>query len=461
MNRVTKKPIFGSRFGDVSVMAASYDHVRLEGEYADGASSDRVAYRVTAAYENSNSDRPYHSLERSAFSPSLSYRPGGGRELLVQADILFDDRLPDRGIPSFQGAPLDEAQPYLLRLSVGRLPAESRRLAVGHVAAVARPAMDAQEHVPRHLLHQRVQQHAARRRHSSQRHALRRALAVQLERQPEQPVQPDGPGDGVLDRRPHAFGAARRGVRAAADQHPAVQRHRVDGHRGEPAAHATGLRHHGRDEQRVHGHLRRALRPGSDLHRRSLARAPRRSRRRQRPAPRRPSPGEHGPGARGHRVQSACRPGVQGAAERLALRQREPVVPAERRRAVARDEQRGSRARADDQLRRRREGRSPAPSPDADVLRVPAGSDERQDDRSARSHEARPRRPPAQQRRGIHRGRRDRQRLEPQRRPDAARPDHPAVERRHERRAGARQRNRQRLEAQRIALDGATRRRAA
>jgi catecholate siderophore receptor len=67
---------------------------------------------VTAAYENSNSDRPYYSLERSAFSPSLSYRPGGGRELLVQADILFDDRLPDRGIPSFQGAPLDEARPY-------------------------------------------------------------------------------------------------------------------------------------------------------------------------------------------------------------------------------------------------------------------------------------------------------------------------------------------------------------
>jgi catecholate siderophore receptor len=93
VNRVTKKPIFGSRF-------------------ADGASSDRVAYRVTAAYENSNSDRPYYSLERSAFSPSLSYRPGGGRELLVQADILFDDRLPDRGIPSFQGAPLDEARPY-------------------------------------------------------------------------------------------------------------------------------------------------------------------------------------------------------------------------------------------------------------------------------------------------------------------------------------------------------------
>jgi catecholate siderophore receptor len=112
VNRVTKKPIFGSRFGDVSVMAASYDHVRLEGEYADGASSDRFAYRATAAYENSNGDRPYYSLERSAFSPSLSYRPGGGRELLVQADILFDDRLPDRGIPSFQGVPLDEAQPY-------------------------------------------------------------------------------------------------------------------------------------------------------------------------------------------------------------------------------------------------------------------------------------------------------------------------------------------------------------
>ena len=92
VNRVTKKPIFGSRFGDVSVMAASYDHVRLEGEYPDGASSDRVANRVTAAYENSNSDRPTTRSSAAPFRRRLSYRPGGGRELLVQADILFDDR---------------------------------------------------------------------------------------------------------------------------------------------------------------------------------------------------------------------------------------------------------------------------------------------------------------------------------------------------------------------------------
>src|SRR4029079_16834867 len=89
VNRVTKKPIFGSRFGDVSVMAASYDHVRLEGEYADGASSDRVAYRVTAAYENSDGDRPYYSLERSAFSPSLSYSAGGGCELVLAVVTLL------------------------------------------------------------------------------------------------------------------------------------------------------------------------------------------------------------------------------------------------------------------------------------------------------------------------------------------------------------------------------------
>jgi catecholate siderophore receptor len=112
VNRVTKKPIFGTRFGDVSLLAASYDHVRVEGDYVDGASSDRVAYRVTAAYENSNSNRPYYSLDRTAFSPSIGYRPRAGRELLVQADVLFDNRLPDRGIPSFQGRPLDEARPF-------------------------------------------------------------------------------------------------------------------------------------------------------------------------------------------------------------------------------------------------------------------------------------------------------------------------------------------------------------
>ena len=78
LNRVTKKPMFGSRFGDISVIGGSYDRARIQGDYADGRASDKIAYRIAGAYENSDSHRPYFSLERTSISPSLSYRPQPG-----------------------------------------------------------------------------------------------------------------------------------------------------------------------------------------------------------------------------------------------------------------------------------------------------------------------------------------------------------------------------------------------
>jgi catecholate siderophore receptor len=112
LNRVTKKPAFGSRFGDISVIGGSYDRARVQADYADGRASDKLAYRISGAYENSDSHRPYFSLERTSISPSLAYRPRQGSEFLIQGDFLADDRLPDRGIPSWQGEPLDDARPF-------------------------------------------------------------------------------------------------------------------------------------------------------------------------------------------------------------------------------------------------------------------------------------------------------------------------------------------------------------
>lgn len=112
LNRVTKKPMFGSRFGDISVIGGSYDRARIQGDFADGRASDNVAYRIAGAYENSDSHRPYFSLERTSISPSLAYRPRSGSELLIQGEFLADDRVPDRGIPSWQGQPLEIARPF-------------------------------------------------------------------------------------------------------------------------------------------------------------------------------------------------------------------------------------------------------------------------------------------------------------------------------------------------------------
>jgi catecholate siderophore receptor len=112
VNRVTKKPIFGTPIADVSVILGSYDRKRVAADAGRSFADRRLALRVTGAFEQSGSHRPYYSLDRSALAPSLAWRPRDGAELLVQAEFLADDRLPDRGIPSYQGRPVDAARAY-------------------------------------------------------------------------------------------------------------------------------------------------------------------------------------------------------------------------------------------------------------------------------------------------------------------------------------------------------------
>ncbi len=110
VNRVTKKPVFGAPLADVSVVAGSFDRRRLAADVGRSFDDRRVSLRLTGAYEDSGSHRPHYSLERVAIAPSLAWRPRAGSELLVQAEFLTDDRLPDRGVPSFAGRPVDRAR---------------------------------------------------------------------------------------------------------------------------------------------------------------------------------------------------------------------------------------------------------------------------------------------------------------------------------------------------------------
>ena len=110
VNRVTKKPLFGQAVTELTVTAGSFDRRRVQGDVGRSFANNRIAYRITGAYENSGSHRPYYSLERAAVSPSLAWRSPRGTEVLVQADFLDDTRVPDRGIPSFDGEPVHAAR---------------------------------------------------------------------------------------------------------------------------------------------------------------------------------------------------------------------------------------------------------------------------------------------------------------------------------------------------------------
>jgi catecholate siderophore receptor len=109
VNRVTKKPIFGSPIAEVTAVAGSFDRRRLTADVGRPL-GPALSFRLNAAWEDTESHRPFYSLERIAIAPALSWRPRQGAELMFQTELLRDDRVPDRGIPSFDGRPIDDVR---------------------------------------------------------------------------------------------------------------------------------------------------------------------------------------------------------------------------------------------------------------------------------------------------------------------------------------------------------------
>jgi len=105
VNRVSKKPDFGSDIGEISVAAGSHGFLRGTFDIGRGDGDDS-AWRFNAAAERADSFRDHYSLERRMLAPSAAWRLGNGT-LLVQAELLKDRRTPDRGIPGINGRPAD------------------------------------------------------------------------------------------------------------------------------------------------------------------------------------------------------------------------------------------------------------------------------------------------------------------------------------------------------------------
>ena len=106
INRVIKKaeieqPLmfeFGTTIG-------SYGEKRLTTDMGTSFLGDKLATRLTGAYEDTNSFRHFYGLNRYDLSPSLAWKISENTSLRFQAEHLYDGRLPDRGVPSLDGGP--------------------------------------------------------------------------------------------------------------------------------------------------------------------------------------------------------------------------------------------------------------------------------------------------------------------------------------------------------------------
>lgn len=103
INRVTKQAGWDPR-REVKLEVGSHDHKRFTADLNQPLSA-QLAGRLNVLYEDSESFRDHVSLERWGIAPTLTYLPDDRLALRVAYEHFEDDRVVDRGIPSFQGRP--------------------------------------------------------------------------------------------------------------------------------------------------------------------------------------------------------------------------------------------------------------------------------------------------------------------------------------------------------------------
>ena len=105
INRVTKEAGF-MPLREISLQGGSFGNKRFSSDLNQPL-NDKLAARLNGIYENSDSFRNYVGLERYGISPTITYLPSMSRRITLGYEHFHDGRIADRGIPSFNGRPVD------------------------------------------------------------------------------------------------------------------------------------------------------------------------------------------------------------------------------------------------------------------------------------------------------------------------------------------------------------------
>lgn len=105
INRASKQPQWTNE-GEATVSLGNWRNRRAALDVQQVLGSD-VAVRVNAMAENSDSFRHGVNVRRSAINPVLAWRLSPRTTLQASYEHFRDDRVTDRGLPSYQGRPFD------------------------------------------------------------------------------------------------------------------------------------------------------------------------------------------------------------------------------------------------------------------------------------------------------------------------------------------------------------------
>lgn len=105
INRVTKEAGF-TPLHEFTLEGGAFGDKRFAVDL-DQPFGSKVAGRLNAMYQNSDSFRDFVGLDRSGINPTLTITPTSSTRLTIGYEHLLDHRVADRGISSYQGLPLD------------------------------------------------------------------------------------------------------------------------------------------------------------------------------------------------------------------------------------------------------------------------------------------------------------------------------------------------------------------
>ena len=106
INSISKKPSFTpKREVGMNVDSEGKRRTQFDTGWADPQSNQ--AYRVTGAFEDSDTFRDDGYIDRKAIAPSAYFRLSDDLELNLGATYLYDKRLIDFGIPALGNRPVD------------------------------------------------------------------------------------------------------------------------------------------------------------------------------------------------------------------------------------------------------------------------------------------------------------------------------------------------------------------
>jgi catecholate siderophore receptor len=105
INRVAKEAGW-SPIQEITAQAGSFNTKRVALDVGQGI-NEAAAVRLNAMYENSGSFRDGVDLKRYGVNPTVTIMPTDNTKVVLNAEYFKDERIADRGIPSFQGRPLN------------------------------------------------------------------------------------------------------------------------------------------------------------------------------------------------------------------------------------------------------------------------------------------------------------------------------------------------------------------